>query len=206
MKKKHHIIRNVLICLCLVGVLSVSSVGWLAAWVAEQEFDANYEFERTRQVYSMETDCIIVLGAQVKAWGEPSEALLRRMQQGLKNYNETPRIIICCGGQGADEPVAEGDFMREWYIKQGVPESMVLSENTSVNTQQNLEFAKRIMGEFGLTSALIVSSDYHVPRALAIAKDLGIQAEGSGSASRPDLWWKNHLREGASWIKYWIGL
>jgi uncharacterized SAM-binding protein YcdF (DUF218 family) len=186
------------------------SVGWLVSWIAAREFDANYTYERfddeVGEFYEAENDCIIVLGAQVKASGEPSEALLRRMKVALDSWRKWPRYIICCGGQGADEPMAEGDFMREWFIKQGVPETGVVSENTSVNTKQNLANALRIMGERYLLKALIVTSDYHLPRALAIAADLGINAQGAGSASRPEMWWKNHLREGLSWIKYWMGL
>ena len=74
----------------------------------------------------------------------------------------------------------------------------------SVNTRENLVNAKEIMYERGLTRALIVTSDYHVPRALALAAQVGLQATGRGSPSKPEYFVKNHLREGLSWIKFLI--
>ena len=50
---------------------------------------------------------------------------------------------------------------------------------------------------------LIVTSDYHVPRALALAKDLGYEATGLGSPCKPEYWIKNHAREALAWCKYW---
>ena len=41
------------------------------------------------------------------------------------------------------------------------------------------------MDDRGLTEALIVTSDYHVPRALALCKQVGIIACGKGSPSKP---------------------
>lgn len=151
-------------------------------------------------------DAIVVLGAQVKPWGAASETLLRRMQLALEHYRAEPRLIVCCGGQGADEPMAEGDFMRRWMIEQGVPEEHVVSENTSRNTRENIAGAKAILEERGLTTALVVTSDYHVPRALATCEAAGLPATGDGSRSEPYLWWKNHIRESLSWVKFWLGL
>ena len=48
----------------------------------------------------------------------------------------------------------------------------------------------------------LVTSDYHVPRALALCKQVGIIACGKGSPSKPEYFIKNHLREGLSWIKF----
>ena len=197
------ILGKAVMCVALLGLFALASAGWLVSWVAEAEFGMNHS---ARVVSNMnESDCIIALGAQVKSWGEASPALLGRLRLTLEQYNINPRVIICCGGQGEDEPMAEGDFMRDWLVKQGVPSSMVFSENTSRNTKQNIEKAKQIMGGLGLETALVVTSDYHVARALAICKDNGIPAAGVGSESRPEMWWKNHIRESLSWIAYRLG-
>ena len=197
--RKRKWLRCALIVICAAGILCASSFGWLVSAVA------NWEQQELNVGNHDTADVIIVLGAQVKAWGEPSEALLRRMKLALEHYRAKPRLIICCGGQGQDEPMSEGDFMRAWMISQGVPPSSVVSENTSRNTRENIAGAKRIMGEFGLSRALVVTSDYHVPRALNICRDQDVDAVGDGSESRADLWWKNHTRESLSWLKYWLG-
>ena len=148
------------------------------------------------------SDAIIVLGAQVKEDGTPSVALERRMKAALEEYMERPQMVICCGAQGTNEPEAEGDLMRRWMIQNGVAEKDAVAETDSFNTRQNLINAKQIMDERGLSQALVVTSDYHVARALALCADVGIKATGKGSPSKPEYFIKNHIREGLSWIKY----
>ncbi|MDY5348254.1 MAG: YdcF family protein [Candidatus Ventricola sp.] len=161
-------------------------------------------YKETHLPERQESDVIIVLGAQVKEDGTPSEALRRRMAAALEVYQEKPQTIIVCGAQGSNEPRAEGDVMRDWLIAQGVREEDVVAETASFNTRQNLEYAKAIMEHRGLSRALIVTSDYHVARALRLCAQAGIEATGKGSPSKPEYFIKNHLREGLSWIKFWL--
>ena len=148
------------------------------------------------------SDVIIVLGAQVKEDGKPSVALERRMQAALETYQEHPCLIICCGARGQREPEAEGTVMVRWLKAAGVPEDHLVAETESFNTRQNLQHAKEIMEERQLRQALVVTSDYHVARALALCKQVGIEATGKGSPSKPEYFLKNHIREGLSWIKF----
>ena len=161
-------------------------------------------YRETHLPERQESDVIIVLGAQVKEDGTPSEALRRRMTAALEVYQEKRQTIIVCGAQGSNEPRAEGDVMRDWLIAQGVREEDVVAETASFNTRQNLEYAKAIMEHRGLSRALIVTSDYHVARALRLCAQTGIEATGKGSPSKPEYFIKNHLREGLSWIKFWL--
>ena len=161
-------------------------------------------YKETHLLQRQESDVIIVLGAQVKEDGTPSEALRRRMIAALEVYQEKRQTIIVCGEQGSNEPRAEGDVMRDWLIAQGVHEEDIVAETASFNTRQNLEYAKAIMEHRGLSRALIVTSDYHVARALRLCAQTGIEATGKGSPSKPEYFIKNHLREGLSWIKFWL--
>ena len=160
-------------------------------------------YKETHLPQRQESDVIIVLGAQVKEDGTPSVALERRLTAALESYRAKPQILIVCGGQGGNEPRAEGDVMCEWLLTKGVPEADVVAETDSVNTRENLRYARTIMEERGLTQALVVTSDYHVARALALCRQEGISATGKGSPSKPEYFIKNHLREGLSWVKLW---
>ncbi len=151
-----------------------------------------------------DSDVIIVLGAQVKADGTPSVALERRLKAALESYMGDPQLMIVCGAQGANEPRAEGDVMRDWLLAHGVPDEHVVAEAASFNTRENLTYAKAIMDARGLEHALVVTSDYHVARALELCRQTGISAVGKGSPSKPEYFIKNHFREGLSWIKLWL--
>ena len=151
-----------------------------------------------------DSDVIIVLGAQVKEDGTPSVALERRLTAALESYQQDRQLIIVCGAQGGNEPRPEGIVMREWLLARGVPEGDVVAETESYNTRQNLKHAKAIMDSRGPLKALVVTSDYHVARALELCRQTGIDAVGKGSPSKPEYFLKNHFWEGLSWIKLWL--
>ncbi|MBQ9265115.1 MAG: YdcF family protein [Clostridia bacterium] len=149
------------------------------------------------------SDAIIVLGAQVYGDGTLSPQLEKRMEVALEAYQAQPQLIITCGAQGMGEPSPEGQVMKDWLVLHGVPQSQVIAEETSRNTQQNIENAARLLPE-GTQKATIITSDYHLPRALQIARDQGLQCDGIGSPCRPEIqfWVKNHFREVLAWGKY----
>jgi len=152
---------------------------------------------------SPESGAVIVLGCQVYPNGEPSPQLALRLKTALDTYRAHPRPIVVCGGQGANEPRPEGAVMRDWLIAQGVPEADVIAECASGSTRENLLLASRLLPET-VTRVTVITSDYHLPRALALAQDLGLNADGIGSPCLPGVqfWLKNHSREVLAWGKY----
>ena len=185
--------RRLLFALLVLALLGICCAAGLMGFVYYKE---------THLPPVGDSDVIIVLGAQVKADGTPSVALERRLTAALETYQTDPQVIICCGAQGANEPAAEGDVMRAWLLERGAKDEDVIAETKSFNTRENLNYAKEIMNQRSLTHALIVTSDYHVPRALALCRQVGIPATGKGSPSKPEYFIKNHIREGLSWIKF----
>ena len=93
--------------------------------------------------------------------------------------------------------------MQAYLLANGIPESDILVEDTSFNTRQNLKNAQALLGG-NVKKVLIVTSAYHLPRALALAKDTGFEACGVGSPIKPIYWPKNHFREALAWVKYWL--
>lgn len=162
-----------------------------------------YYMEKHPGKVSPDSDAILVLGAQVKKDGTLSVQLEWRMEAALKEFERQPRPVICCGAQGENEPCPEGDAMREWLIARGVPPEMVMAENQSTDTLQNLRNAKVLLPE-GTDRVTVVTSDYHLPRALLIARDAGLSADGVGSPCKSEFWLKNHAREVLAWGKYFL--
>lgn len=150
-------------------------------------------------------DGIIVLGAQVLPSGEPSVQLRWRLDKAKEYYEKSPCYMVVTGGQGGKEPAPEGDVMRAILLSEGLSEEHVISDPHSADTKENIRNGWAILQEKGCTKPLIVTSDYHLPRALAIARDQGLEAQGVGSLCRPEwnFWLKNHMREALAWVKYW---
>ena len=189
--------NRLLIRRLLAGMIALALLG-LACAVGLMGF---VYYKETHLPPIGDSDVIIVLGAQVKEDGTPSVALERRLTAALESYRQDRQLIIVCGAQGGNEPRPEGDVMRDWLLERGVPAEDVVAETASFNTRENLTHAKAIMEERGLGEALVVTSDYHVARALVLCRQVGIDATGKGSPSKPEYFIKNHFREGLSWIK-----
>ena len=90
-------------------------------------------------------------------------------------------MIVVCGAKGSDEPDAEAHVMQHILIEKGIPAEDVLMDDTSFNTRQNLLHASALLEGRQTETVLVVTSDYHLPRALRLAQDEGFHAVGLGS-------------------------
>jgi uncharacterized SAM-binding protein YcdF (DUF218 family) len=125
---------------------------------------------------------VIVLGCQVYPDRVPSHSLVQRLNAAVQYLNEHPRVsVIVSGAQGDDEPCPEAEVMREMLIERGVPEEIIHLEDRSRITIENILNAKALLGE-GKNIAL-VSSDYHVERALQDCARAGLIAYGVGAVT-----------------------
>ena len=150
-------------------------------------------------------DALIVLGAQVKPDGTLSLQLQWRLDAAVKAWKAQPCWVVVCGARGSNEPVEEAYAMRDYLIRQGVDAQWILTDPDSYNTRQNINNAVNLLADKRVERVAIVTSDYHVPRAMAIAEDAGLDACGIPAPTKLGMrfWLKNHGREGLAWIKYW---
>ncbi len=183
--------------LLLAGILCFAG---LMGFVVIREKEVNASMAELEKDY----DAIIVLGAQVLMNGEPNTQLQWRLDAALEAWQARQVPIVTCGAQGKDEPMPEAEAMKGYLTERGVPEALMLTDPDSYNTNQNLRNAGRLLRERGgIRKVLIVTSDYHLPRAMALARDQGFEASGLGSPCKPEFWFKNHAREALAWVKYW---
>lgn len=128
-------------------------------------------------------DYIIVLGAGIK--GEQVPPLLAsRIDQGIEILKKNPKaLVIMSGGQGKGEDIPEGEAMARYAINKGIDESKIIIEDKSTNTKENLLFSSKLMIKESPRVGLVTTS-YHVFRALILAKDLGIRCIGFGSVTK----------------------
>ena len=146
-------------------------------------------------------DVMIVLGAKLLG-AAPSPFLRLRLDKAAELYNESyaPAIIVS-GAKGRDEDISEASAMKEYLIKQGIPGEVIITEDASFNTYQNLANSRAIMEKHGFKKALVVSSASHIRRSLVLCSYLNIDACGAPAPMPPTLKTAGqYLREGAAML------
>jgi uncharacterized SAM-binding protein YcdF (DUF218 family) len=143
---------------------------------------------------------VIVLGAGLVEGRVPPllAARLRRAVSAVEEREEGAGLvpIVASGGQGADEPLPEAEAMAQWLHRHGVAPGDVIVEDRSRTTRENLRYSAQVLEEHGVPGPyLIVTNDYHAPRAAMLARDLGIDAQAVGSPTARYYWPSAYLRE-----------
>lgn len=147
-------------------------------------------------------DYVIVLGARVK--GERVTAnLARRLETAYDYLGENPGTkAILSGGQGAGEDISEAEAMRRYLEQKGVAPERLILEDRSENTDQNLSYSMEKM-EDSQASVVIVSNDFHIFRAIHIAKKKGMQnVQGYGASTKWYTVPNMYVREAFAVVKY----
>ena len=128
-------------------------------------------------------DAAVVLGAAV--WGaEVSPVFRERINHDVDLYRKgRVRKLIFTGGRGNDGEPTESAAARRYAMRGGVPAADILIEEQSHNTYENLLNAKRLADARGVRTVLIVSDPLHMMRAVAMARDVGLEAEPSPTPS-----------------------
>ena len=120
-------------------------------------------------------DAIIVLGAPADADGNPTPTQLARVTEAVREYERgvAPRLILT--GGAAHNRFVEAEVMARTAEAQGIPVSAIVVEPEAQDTIQNACFADRIMQAHGWSSAEIISSASHLPRAGLIFSRLPLE-------------------------------
>ncbi len=140
------------------------------------------------------TPVALVLGAALDADGRPSVFLTHRLQVALDLWDAgRVQVLVVSGDNGEtthDEPTA----MRAWLLAHGVPAGAVVRDFAGFDTYAS---CYRLRHVFGVGRAVVVSQAYHLPRAVAICRGLGIDAVGVGSNADDGgpAWRSGALRE-----------
>ncbi len=124
---------------------------------------------------------ILVLGAGVYGDGEPTEVLEGRLRVALDLHRAGRSQWFLVSGDNRTPEYNEPQAMRRWLVKQGVPRTRIVEDYAGRRTYDSL---KRASVVFGLKRCIIVTSDFHMPRALYLAEIAGLQAVGVASPTQ----------------------
>ncbi|WP_165953835.1 ElyC/SanA/YdcF family protein [Streptomyces sp. 8K308] len=119
----------------------------------------------------------VVFGAGLRASGEPSAWLAHRLDAAAELFHSGRVRALLVTGDNSTEEYNEPDAMREYLMGLGVPAERIVADYAGFNTWNSCARAADV---FGVTRALLVSQEFHIPRALALCRAAGIDAYGVG--------------------------
>lgn len=173
--------------------VSVAIVLYFAVTLANIVWEGNTDAGNT-------ADVIVVMGA-AQYDGRPSPLLEERLSTALRLWTDkrAPLIAVTGGKQDGDR-FTEAEAGRRWLIDRGVTESSIVMETVGQSTWQSLSQLAPLLRARGASTAIIVSSDWHVSRAAATLRDLGFRTDAVAMASTSG---GSHPRE---WARETIGV
>ena len=147
-------------------------------------------------------DAIVVFGA-AEYDGRPSPVLRARLEQALTLYDQrlAPFVITLGGSDG--EQHSEGAVGHDFLLTHGVPESQIIAETQSVNTEQSAHRLAAIARENHIHSIVAVSDGTHLFRIHALCARYGLTVYTSPRAvGRPISAWDRARRMGHEILSY----
>lgn len=148
----------------------------------------------------------LVLGAGVQPDHQPSPFLADRLELARRLYAAGKVRAILVSGDNSTTHYDEPDAMRAWLVARGVPARLVVADYAGFDTYDSCYRATRI---FGVTRAIVVTQNYHLPRAVSLCRHLGIQADGVGTGARQygwTAWWYASFRDQLACVKAVVDL
>ena len=130
---------------------------------------------------------ILLLGV-AKADACDDAELDRRCRLAAGLWRETRNArVIACGGRQKVEQTSEAADMRGRLMELDVGEGLIILEEESRATMENLRNAASLLGKEVDDRVLVVTSDYHLPRVRLATRRLGLSVEAHGAKTTPKL-------------------
>jgi len=156
-----------------------------------------------RDVESLpEAQAVLVLGASVFRSGQMSDVFRDRATVALEVYNAGKAKKILVSGDYRVNEYDEVSAAKKFFLEKGVPAEDIFLDYAGYDTYDSVYRAKYI---FKIKSLIISTQDFHLPRALYLARGLGIDASGISADLRTySLGIRNVFRENAAHLKaFW---
>lgn len=155
------------------------------------------------EVADMPTQPIaIVFGAGLEYDGRPSIMLTARLESAIELYkaNKVKQLLMT----GDSVTSREVSSMRNYAMQQGIPAKAILSDSAGLRTYDS---CYRAFHNFDVTNAILVTQEYHLPRALYLCNSLGVKSVGlkAGINDYPNQDWYNY-REFLATFLSWVDI
>ena len=148
-----------------------------------------YIYETTAEVPN--TTVALIPGASVSRDGVLSPIFLDRVNVAIELYKANKVSKILVSGDNSTDSNNEVNPVRLYLISEGIPDADIFLDHAGFDTYSTMYRARDI---FGVTSLLITTQSFHLPRSVFIARRLGMEAYGM-NADRGHILFRNYVRE-----------
>jgi len=188
--------RRILILLLILAILGAAALAGLNAFVISR---SRPYILAPADAAVLDADCILVLGAGLWAPGEASPMLADRLEKAMALWDLGASDRLLMSGDHGRTEYNEVEVMRDWALDHGVPAEHIFMDHAGFSTYESMVRAQAI---FGCDRIVIVTQEYHLYRALYIARSLGLEAHGVAAEDIPypgELW--REIREVLARVK-----
>jgi SanA protein len=183
--------RRKLSLLALAGILGITAFPFLWRWWLHGHYGQQiFEPDQVRA-----ERVALVFGARIYADGRLSPMLRDRVETAVQLYEAGKVDVLLLSGDNRFADYDEPGRMMDYALSRGVPREALQPDYAGRRTYDSCYRAREV---FGLESAVLVTQEFHLPRALFTCDRLGLDVVGVGADlqpySRRSLLWSN-LRE-----------
>ncbi len=137
------------------------------------------------------TQTAIIPGAAILKNGKLSPIFEDRVNTAFELYKTKKVSKILVSGDNSTDSHNEVNPVRNYLLSKGIPDEDIFLDHAGFDTYSTMYRARDI---FQVESIIISTQSFHLPRAVFIARMLGIDAHGISADDGPVLF-KNYIRE-----------
>lgn len=130
----------------------------------------------------LSADCILVFGAGVQDDNSPSPMLADRLLRGIELYKAGASDRLLMSGDHGNAEYDEVNAMKQFAVEREIPSQAVFMDHAGFSTYESLYRARDV---FKVKKVILVTQEYHLYRALYIARSLGLEAYGVSADLQP---------------------
>ncbi|PAX53135.1 SanA/YdcF family protein [Brunnivagina elsteri] len=120
----------------------------------------------------------IVFGAGIYPDGTPTPMLADRVDAAVELYKQGRVQKLLMTGDNSRDDYDEVSAMQHYAVTQGIPIEDITLDHAGFSTYESCYRAKEI---FGIQKAVLVTQNFHLPRAIYTCKNLSVEAVGLGT-------------------------
>ncbi|MBI4231885.1 YdcF family protein [Candidatus Peregrinibacteria bacterium] len=146
----------------------------------------------------------LILGSRVYENGEMSDVLSDRTIKAIELYDLGKVEKILVSGDHGQQSYDEVNVVKNYLLEHGIPPEDIFLDHAGFDTYDSLYRAQAI---FQIEKLIVVTQEFHLPRAVYIGNQLGIETYGYIADRQPYLAAKwNAFRESLARVKAFINL